>query len=115
MAEWLRRWTANPLGSPRVGSNPILVGNFFFRYATFWSVNDVAQSRMSEFLLIFFLLHINLSLSLLKKLGPPLPRKLKKFAINHAKQCKPEIPKGAGLLWSFLDYIDLKMKRYVLR
>ena len=25
MAEWLRRWTANPLGSPRVGSNPILV------------------------------------------------------------------------------------------
>ena len=26
MAEWLRRWTANPLGSARVGSNPILVG-----------------------------------------------------------------------------------------
>ncbi len=25
MAEWLRRWTANPLGFPRVGSNPILV------------------------------------------------------------------------------------------
>ena len=25
MAEWLRRWTANPLGSARVGSNPILV------------------------------------------------------------------------------------------
>ena len=25
VAEWLRRWTANPLGSPRVGSNPILV------------------------------------------------------------------------------------------
>lgn len=22
MAEWLRRWTRNPLGSPRVGSNP---------------------------------------------------------------------------------------------
>ena len=29
VAEWLRRWTANPLGSARVGSNPILVGNFF--------------------------------------------------------------------------------------
>ena len=28
MAEWLRRWTANPMGSARVGSNPILVGNF---------------------------------------------------------------------------------------
>ena len=26
VAEWLRRWTANPLGSARVGSNPILVG-----------------------------------------------------------------------------------------
>ena len=23
--EWLRRWTANPLGSARVGSNPIFV------------------------------------------------------------------------------------------
>ena len=29
VAEWLRRWTANPMGSPRVGSNPILVD--FFR------------------------------------------------------------------------------------
>ena len=22
VAEWLRRWTRNPLGSPRAGSNP---------------------------------------------------------------------------------------------
>ena len=29
VAEWLRRWTANPMGSARVGSNPILVGSFF--------------------------------------------------------------------------------------
>ena len=28
-AEWLRRWTANPLFSARVGSNPILVVIFF--------------------------------------------------------------------------------------
>ena len=28
VAEWLRRWTANPMGSARVGSNPILVDNF---------------------------------------------------------------------------------------
>ncbi len=28
VAEWLRRWTANPMGSARVGSNPILVGKF---------------------------------------------------------------------------------------
>ena len=28
VAEWLRRWTANPLCSARVGSNPILVAFF---------------------------------------------------------------------------------------
>ena len=30
VAEWLRRWTANPLGSARVGSNPILVDPRFY-------------------------------------------------------------------------------------
>ena len=43
MAEWLRRWTANPMGSARVGSNPILVvkmvldsvRNFYFKFITF--------------------------------------------------------------------------------
>ena len=30
VAEWLRRWTANPLGSARVGSNPILVDVRFY-------------------------------------------------------------------------------------
>ncbi|GFX40686.1 hypothetical protein TNCV_1218091 [Trichonephila clavipes] len=30
VAEWLRRWTRNPLGSPRVGSNPTGCGVFFF-------------------------------------------------------------------------------------
>ena len=28
VAEWLRRWTANPMGSPRVSSNLILVERF---------------------------------------------------------------------------------------
>ncbi len=28
VAEWLRRWTANPMCSARVGSNPILVEPF---------------------------------------------------------------------------------------
>ena len=28
VAEWLRRWTANPMCSARVGSNPILVELF---------------------------------------------------------------------------------------
>lgn len=30
VAEWLRRWTANPMCSARVGSNPILVEATFF-------------------------------------------------------------------------------------
>ena len=29
VAEWLRRWTANPMGSARVGSNPIFVARIF--------------------------------------------------------------------------------------
>ena len=29
VAEWLRRWTANPMCSARVGSNPILVATHF--------------------------------------------------------------------------------------
>ena len=29
VAEWLRRWTANPLCSARVGSNPIFVGKLY--------------------------------------------------------------------------------------
>ena len=32
VAEWLRRWTANPMGSARVGSNPILVVFFLFSF-----------------------------------------------------------------------------------
>ena len=35
VAEWLRRWTANPLGSARVGSNPILVEIFLRIYSLF--------------------------------------------------------------------------------
>ena len=31
-AEWLGRWTANPMCSARVGSNPILVESFAFFY-----------------------------------------------------------------------------------
>ena len=30
VAEWLRRWTANPMCSARVGSNPILVEILFY-------------------------------------------------------------------------------------
>ena len=29
MAEWLRRWIANPMGSALMGSNPFLVTSFY--------------------------------------------------------------------------------------
>ena len=32
VAEWLRRWTRNPLGSPRAGSNPADYDNLFPSY-----------------------------------------------------------------------------------
>ena len=36
VAEWLRRWTANPMCSARVGSNPILVGYFCILFFFFF-------------------------------------------------------------------------------
>ena len=35
MAEWLRRWTRNPLGSSRTGSNPVGDAYFFFFLSSF--------------------------------------------------------------------------------
>ena len=32
MAEWLRRWTWNPMGSPRAGSNPARSDIFIFLF-----------------------------------------------------------------------------------
>ncbi len=39
VAEWLRRWTANPMGSARVGSNPILVGEKKFLFLINFSID----------------------------------------------------------------------------
>ena len=35
MAEWLRRWTRNPMGSSRTGSNPVHSANFLLPFAPF--------------------------------------------------------------------------------
>ena len=40
MAEWLRRWTRNPMGSPRAGSNPV-------RSVSFWKVYEEKVSLSS--------------------------------------------------------------------
>ena len=47
VAEWLRRWTANPLGSARVGSNPILVARLRF-YGVMVSTLDFESSDPSS-------------------------------------------------------------------
>merc|ERR1712121_466440 len=44
VAEWLRRWTANPMCSARVGSNPILVVDFL----------NLAFKNMALLLFFFF-------------------------------------------------------------
>ena len=42
VAEWLRRWTRNPLGSPRAGSNPADYEFFFPAYIFFFLLISVS-------------------------------------------------------------------------
>ena len=42
MAEWLRRWTRNPMGSPRAGSNParsVPIGKYFSKIHAIFSAS----------------------------------------------------------------------------
>ena len=43
MAQWLRRWTANPLGSASVGTNPIVVVLFI------WFCGEMNSNLQFEF------------------------------------------------------------------
>ena len=51
MAEWLRRWTVNPWGSPRVGSNPIfvvfLLGSMV-KWIAIFSLNSAIRVQISK-------------------------------------------------------------------
>ena len=53
VAEWLRRWTANPMCSARVGSNPILVVAHFFNENSAYAKRfaEMVNSRFSLLLL----------------------------------------------------------------
>ena len=58
VAEWLRRWTANPMESVRVGSNPILVVDFAqkafrFDYVILAKVGLSELKNLRSFILIF--------------------------------------------------------------
>ncbi len=50
MAEWLRRWTRNPMGSSRVGSNPTRSARFFllFLHSYYQSNKEERQEKKSE-------------------------------------------------------------------
>ena len=85
MAEWLRRWTANPMGSARVGSNPILVDNFF-------------QGNI----LIFVRLHPNTG----KHHMPPWRNRLARSAVN--RKVGGSSPPGGA--YFFMQYNMLKVE-----
>ena len=51
MAEWLGRWSVNPLGSARVGSSPIFVVFLFgsmVKLRAIWSLNSAIKVEISE-------------------------------------------------------------------
>ena len=51
MAEWLRRWTVNPLGSASVGSNPIFVVFLFgsmVKWIAICSLNSAIKIQIWE-------------------------------------------------------------------
>ena len=50
MSEWLRRWTRNPLGSARRGSNPLGVG-FYGTMHTLLFTQLVVYNRVADALL----------------------------------------------------------------
>ena len=43
VAEWLRRWTANPMGFPRVSSNLILIESLLLHFGQAYRVQPVGQ------------------------------------------------------------------------
>ena len=43
VAEWLRRWTRNPMGSPRTGSNPVGSEYFFQNILRLFPVANVTK------------------------------------------------------------------------
>lgn len=58
VAEWLRRWTRNPLGSPRAGSNPADYGVVFFFLggpALLWKLKrKIARDASFSWVFLYF-------------------------------------------------------------
>ena len=53
VAEWLRRWTRNPLGSPRAGSNPADYGTFRLLRHSQLRESSVSLDKLPAWLFMF--------------------------------------------------------------
>ena len=53
MAEWLRRWTRNPMGNARVGSNPTR-SDYYFLFFTFLSFKSPTRITTRSVCLITY-------------------------------------------------------------
>ena len=87
MAEWLRRWTVNPLGSASMGSNPIFVVFLFgslVNYIAICNLNPDIRVQISE--------------KKLESWKPPPPPPLK-FRKKKTKYLKKELPAVRCFRW----------------
>ena len=51
VAEWLRRWTRNPMGFPRVGSNPARDVNIVIEQIVLFSLHGLRVNKRESLFL----------------------------------------------------------------
>ena len=71
VAEWLRRWTRNPLGSARAGSNPADYGFFLPFHQLIMTKKSILDSKRKGHKILAFLIfsvQITISISVLCKI-----------------------------------------------
>ena len=83
VAEWLRRWTANPLGSARVGSNPISIA--FFDSMAEWSKATDSSSVLRMEAQVRTLLLSHFKVASVAQLGERQTEDLKVLCSNHSR------------------------------
>ena len=99
VAEWLRRWTRNPLGSPRAGSNPADYERVFFFFLTPWILVLLGRPSLK--------MQLASVLRWLKK-------KKKKKAATGNKQNLKKIPTSDFLVHRIMPFLkELTQKRYL--
>ena len=67
VAEWLWRWTRNPLGSPRAGSNPADCVNFCFSFIFLLSTLDYVLINLfliKNYIVVIFIIRLTIKVKL---------------------------------------------------